>query len=70
MLCVNGNDPLQAGTRNCHLRVRVRVRYENWGEDFLQLTVLRFSTRLVNVMNIVSCEGHDPLVCQKMPVLL
>ncbi len=45
------------------------IRYENWDEDFSQYTILRSSTRLVNIMNITSYEAHNPLVCQKTLVL-
>jgi hypothetical protein len=35
----------------------------------LQYTILRSSTRLVNIMNIASYEAHNPIVCQKTLVL-
>ena len=36
---------------------------------FLQYTILRDSTRLVNIMNITSYEAHNPIVWQKTLVL-
>jgi hypothetical protein len=45
------------------------IRYENWDEDVLQCTILRASTRLVNIMNITSYEAHNPIVWQKTLVL-
>jgi hypothetical protein len=36
--------------------------YENWAEDFLRYTILRSSTRVVNIMNIASYEAHNPIV--------
>ena len=43
--------------------------FRKLGGGFLQYTILRASTRLVNIMNITSYEAHSPIITQKTHVL-
>ena len=36
--------------------------FDFWSVRFLQYTILRNSTRLVNIMNITSYEAHSPFI--------
>ena len=43
--------------------------FDFWSVRFLQYTILRASTCLVNIVNITSYEAHNPIVTQKTLVL-